>query len=199
MKKNYHHGNLKLAAVQIALEQIHQHGLSSLSLRGVAKQLGVSAPALYSHFSCKDELLDALATAGYQQLTELLLRSVDLQGYPRLEQLAIGYVSFACTAPNLFRLMFGAELALITASAARASAGADCFALIEQAVMRQTGQAAATTTTNPAVLTAWSLVHGVATLMLDGKVPCPAAADELQAFVAGLCRPLSLVLAGTSS
>jgi AcrR family transcriptional regulator len=62
--KNYHHGNLRAELLDTALQRLHEEGVEALSLRALARSVGVSQTAPYRHFSDKNDLLAALATRG---------------------------------------------------------------------------------------------------------------------------------------
>ena len=62
--KTYHHGNLKEALISAGLEILSEKGMEGLSLRNVAKQIGVSHAAPYNHFHDKQALLAAMSTVG---------------------------------------------------------------------------------------------------------------------------------------
>ena len=68
----YHHGNLKEALIAAGLEILSEQGVEGLSLRKVAKKVGVSHTAPYNHFSDKQALLAAISTAGHEQLYQTL-------------------------------------------------------------------------------------------------------------------------------
>lgn len=68
----YHHGNIKFEAVQLCYEQIQNFGFEKLSLRQVARDMGIAHRALYNHFSDKEALFDAVATAGFNQFADRL-------------------------------------------------------------------------------------------------------------------------------
>ncbi|MFC6746387.1 TetR/AcrR family transcriptional regulator [Methylobacterium persicinum] len=70
--KDYHHGDLRAALVLAALERLEAGGAAALSLRGIARDCGVSAMAPYRHFADKDALLDAVAGHGFQELARCL-------------------------------------------------------------------------------------------------------------------------------
>lgn len=107
---SYHHGDLRQEASLLALVTLREQGDTGISLRALAKQLSVSAPALYRHFSDRDSLLAELAVTGFEELRERLL-AVD-QRVPRRALIDIGlvYVGFAQDEPNLYRLMFGGRV-----------------------------------------------------------------------------------------
>lgn len=194
MKQSYHHGDLKQAALVKAAEILSLCGMSGLSLRVVAKELGVSAPALYSHFANKDSLLEALAVMGYQLLSEQLDACMALVHYPVLERLAIGYVGFALDNGHLFRLMFGRDLADLPVSDERAKAGAICFLPISNEVTRLIAESELQLNPEQTALTSWALVHGLAHLLLDEKIPCPSEQSARQECIATLCHPLYMTL-----
>ena len=194
MKITYHHGNLRQAVIDQAGVILAEEGLASLSLRGIAKAVGVSGAALYSHFQNKDALLEAMAVQGYLQLQQYLTESEWYSGFSLIEQLAIAYVSFALDHPHLFRLMFGRELAILPQSAEREQAAGLCFQPIYQEVSRMLRQSARQLQVEDAAISAWAIVHGLATLMMDGKVQCPVEPAARQQRIVSLCQPLILGL-----
>jgi AcrR family transcriptional regulator len=111
--KNYHHGNLRAELLDTALQQLHEVGVDTLSLRALARAVGVSQTAPYRHFADKNELLAALATRGYKDLLLALRAAGDTTGdcpRQRLIAFAHAYVDYAATHPDLFKLMFGPVL-----------------------------------------------------------------------------------------
>lgn len=106
--KRYHHGNLRNELLDTAETQLAE-GVEELSLRALARAVGVSQTAPYRHFSDKNELLVALATRGYEQLL-LKLKEAGQQANGPEQQLGVfahTYVNYAVQHPDLFRLMFG--------------------------------------------------------------------------------------------
>jgi AcrR family transcriptional regulator len=111
--KKYHHGNLRQAAVAAALGLVEDGGEAGLSLRGLARRLGVSSAALYRHFSDREALLVAVAGEAQRQLAELLEESVNWPVNPkngedatgRLETVIHHHLEFAGRRPELFHLI----------------------------------------------------------------------------------------------
>ena len=143
---SYHHGDLRAALLQTAGEVLEKEGLAALSLREVARRAGVSHNAPYRHFPDRDSLLAALAAEGFQQFGNALEKR------PRRE-MGEAYVEFALEHPQRFRLMFGGV-----------QRGSDqrAYEALKQS-FADLGEGA-----EWAAAAAWSLVHGLAHLLLDG-------------------------------
>jgi len=199
-RKTYHHGDLKRTLMTVALDAIRQHGVDSLTLRTLATRAGVSSGAPYHHFGGRDELLAALATEGFELLASRMLHAreaSDASPAVRLKSLGIAYVDFARTHIGHFKVMFRGELQG-AAGSALAIEGERAFGLLREAVeqRQQAGQAPAGDS-SPLVLYAWTTVHGLASLMIDGslkKIPLPT--DKLPAVVTELTERLFGALAG---
>jgi AcrR family transcriptional regulator len=106
--RRYHHGDLRRGLVAAAREILESAGPSALSLRAVARKAGVSPAAPYHHFSCKDQLCEALAESAWVQLNAALEAAADADACApadRLRTLGVAYVRFALENPALYRLM----------------------------------------------------------------------------------------------
>lgn len=109
-QRSYHHGNLRAELLEQAVEQLKHTPAEQLSLRAVARALGVSQTAPYRHFNDKEALLAAIATRGYRELLRLLASARDQGGDSAAQQLRLvarAYVDFAARQEQLFKLMFG--------------------------------------------------------------------------------------------
>lgn len=182
--KPYHHGHLKQALVDAAEALLVEQGLDKLSLRAVARRIGVSQAAPYAHFEDRRALLAAVATRGFECLTDCLHEAgrSGAADAPLTLRLARAYVAFALEHPMRFRLMFGAALAA-TGDAALQAARAASYVPIREAVARRAEDAGAGQWAGEASLAAWALVHGLATLILDGGQPWPHDAAARDALV----------------
>ncbi len=169
-KGAYHHGELREALVAAGLSILEEGGdPSALGLREAARRAGVSAMAPYRHFPDKEALLAAVATVGFERLRGVLERA-DRGGEGKEAREALyaqgeAYVAFACTQPGLFRLMFAARSgdarpqALCDASAAAYAVLSDRVAALVPPVVA-----------SEEALRSWALVHGIASLVVDGMV-----------------------------
>ncbi|MEP5232537.1 MAG: TetR/AcrR family transcriptional regulator [Alloalcanivorax sp.] len=183
----YHHGDLHQQAHQQALAVLRLEGDGAISLRAIAKQIGVSAPALYRHYTDRESLLAELAIGGFAALRQQLL-SVE-QHTPRAALIGIGlaYVAFAQSEPNLYRLMFGGRVLPKGAHPRLDQAGLGAFNVLQDTIAR--GQRAGYLKPAPLALmtaTAWSLVHGLSQLTIDGHLPNADAEPQLAEGITSL-------------
>lgn len=161
----------RLIAAAVA---VLEGGASDLSLRALAREVGVSAMAPYRHFADKAALLGAVAADGFERLREALLAADgQAEGRDALVAQGLAYLRFARDHPALFRLMFSGACAPPTPSDDNA------YGVLARRVASLTSDPAAT-------LACWALVHGLATLALDGQAPPDgqpsAAADPVAAL-----------------
>jgi AcrR family transcriptional regulator len=168
----YHHGDLRRALIAQALEVIERDGLAALSLRDLARQVGVSHAAPVHHFGDKAGLLTAIATQGFLTLAEEL-RGTYAQTCSFLE-VGVAYVRFAVRQRAYFEVMYRPELYNPNdphLEAARQHARTVLYGpLADRADV-------APSETRSAGLAAWALVHGLATLLLTGNLPIDASRD----------------------
>ncbi|HEX4141871.1 MAG TPA: TetR/AcrR family transcriptional regulator [Candidatus Methylacidiphilales bacterium] len=115
MKANprpYHHGNLREALLRAAEAGLEARGAGSLSLRELARELGVSHTSPRRHFADKQALIDALAVSGFERLGASLTEAAaaKTRGFEdRLTRLAVAFVDFALRHPALWVLMLDAK------------------------------------------------------------------------------------------
>src|ERR1700722_11777340 len=109
----YHHGNLRSALLHAAEAALESRGVQELSLRELSRELGVSHASPQRHFATKQDLIDALAIAGFERLSAAMAKATESRSQDigtRLTKAAFGYVGFATKHPALFALMFEAKL-----------------------------------------------------------------------------------------
>jgi len=180
-------GELRARLIDEAGRILETQGLEAITLRAVAAAAGVSHMAPYRHFADKDSLLAAVAERGFRAL------SADMQAAAgaerdmpaRLRAFGSAYLGFARRRPALYRLMFGPVLAGKPQSPAFAQAGGEAFAYCADAVaaiLRQRGDVSETEPQALAIAT-WSLVHGLAMLLIDGRLALPEGAHAQEALI----------------
>lgn len=193
-KREYHHGDLRNALLEAALATLETHGWHELSLRDVARQAGVSHTAPYRHFASKEALLTALAEVGYAELADTMEAAVrEAPGAPSAQLRGTGraYVSLALRRPALFRLMFSGATCSIPLGGTFLEVASRSFTLLVGIIAD--GQAAGQLRPGPpeqAALAAWSLVHGLAMLLLE---------RQLDVLGGGAVEPMTLVDATTTT
>lgn len=164
-KAPYHHGDLRSALIEAGLKALETTALADLSLRQLAREVGVSATAVYRHFPDKNALLSALANAGLEQLGRYQQTAADAGGTgDAFAATGRAYVRWALANPALFRLIF----------ACKDPIGETVFGQSLAARMLQQNAQEATDSPEEArrlVVQAWALVHGLAMLMLDRQLP----------------------------
>lgn len=111
-RERYHHGELRAALIDTAVELIAEHGVRSFSLAEASRRLGVAVSAPYAHFSDRDELLAAVAVHAYERFYAELATEIDRFEGPaeRVAAVARAYVRFAGTQRALFEVLVGAGL-----------------------------------------------------------------------------------------
>ena len=172
----YHHGDLRRALMEAALALVSDGGLPALSLREAARRAGVSVAAPYHHFASREALIAALAVEGFAGMRasmEAELAAADDEPVERLLASGRGYLRYALAHPASFQIMFGApRLCDVSQFPEVASASAPVGEILArgvEGVLALPGLSAV-----PAArlaLLAWSSVHGMAWLVLDGAAP----------------------------
>lgn len=159
-KSTYHHGNLREALLEAAEALLREEGPRGLKLRAITRRAGVSHTAANPHFGGLDGLISELTAIGFRRLRTSLITATSP---------GRGYVDFALNEPHLFTLMFRSNLpdfdhpalAEATEAAARelrraGDADPDRKPLEFDQAVRMTA--------------AWSLVHGLSSLIIDGQL-----------------------------
>ncbi len=201
----YHHGDLRRALIETALQLVTEEQDWTFSLREVARRAGVSHRAPYNHFPEKLDLLAAVAAVGFERLRDGLLRAVTGIDDPEARLVAIcrTYLRLGLENPARYRLMFGPALSN-AGSAARptvaTAAGAAARAVLEHVILQGARSGAFDVPPDDpkalalAALSVWSATHGLTMLAID-SIPRPdLSVDDmidalLSMVVAGLQHP----------
>ena len=172
-RHRYHHGNLRPALLQAAEAELEAQGIEGFSLRGVAKRAGVSHAAPAHHFEDSNGLLTALAAEGYRRFVaaqELRQKNAAADGLSQLVASGMGYIDFAMAHPALFRLMFSSDRP-DHGAADLSAAGAAAFERLIEDVRRLCGRDPHKDKTSMlGVMAAWAIAHGLADLMIAGRM-----------------------------
>ncbi|MEM9169091.1 MAG: TetR/AcrR family transcriptional regulator [Pseudomonadota bacterium] len=172
-KSAYHHGDLRRALLDAAEIELTESGVERFSLRGVAKRAGVSHGAPAHHFGDAGGLLTALAARGYARFIAAQdAREKAAADDPRAKLAAsgLGYLDFAAANPALFRLMFASDRPDKSDPVLSAAADAAFEKLVRhiEAVSGRTPHTDKSAMSD--VLAAWGVAHGLADLMIAGRL-----------------------------
>lgn len=186
--ERYHHGDLRAALLEEGLRRLEEGPAEALSLREIARNVGVSATAVYRHFPDKAALIAALCDVGGQRLadafSEAMARaSSKVAGF---EAMGRTYVRFALNNPSLFRLMLTQ-----TPPASHQRQPSDQrsgLGMLTEAIDGVVGADTPRSARDVIRMQAWALVHGLAMLMLDGQTPVD---DDLIDRVVATWKPAS--------
>ncbi len=191
----YHHGNLRQALLEAARVLIIEAGVEALTLREVARRAGVTTGAPYHHFADKATLVAALARQSLDELDRIAGAALEGIGEPREQLRALGlvYVLYAVDHPAEFRLMFRPDKGEPFESAEPEAE--PVFRILIRVV--DACRAAAGITDDgrdAAAIAAWSLVHGLAALLIDGPLaPLAADRERLHALIFEVTNRLDVV------
>ena len=191
-RDTYHHGDLKRALTDAALQLVQEKGPKGFTLREVARRAGVSAAAPYRHFADKAQLLAAAATQGFVQLHETLDATAAATTDLTEQVLAMGraYVRWAVTHPDYYQVMFGSELDK-TESPEVLTAGLRAFADLLDAIVR-CQNAKLLPAGDPLEIAGpiWSLLHGVSMLTIGSDLSHVGIREDPEALIDRSLRKL---------
>jgi AcrR family transcriptional regulator len=183
----YHHGNLKEALIQAALDLIAQKGPAGFTFAEAARSAGVSPAAPYRHFRDRDELLASIAQQGFELFEKQLSAAWD-DGRPdtfaAFSRVGKAYLAFAREHPAYYSAMFESGVP-VQDNPALLIASERAFAIIRAAAERLIALAPLNVPRPPAMMMAlhiWSLSHGIASLFGRGDATSrklPMSAEDL--------------------
>jgi AcrR family transcriptional regulator len=177
----YHHGNLREALLDRAEDTLRERGAQELSLRELAREVGVSHAAPRRHFADKQALLDALAEEGFDRLGNELRAAMDGAGgdfESRLDAFARAYVQFATRDAALLELMFAGKGSPDAAESLRTAADRAFEAPLALIAEGQASGMVVPGDTEHVARTAWASLHGLAAMVNAGLLD-PAELDDV--------------------
>ncbi len=181
----YHHGNLRRALLDEALATIRAEGVEGLTLREIGARLGVSRTALYRHFADKRALLEEVATEGFRTLREQLVAAWEEGGRGRaaFDAMGVAYIRFAVANPSHYRVMFGGFVDGEARQPDLTTEGEGAFQALVDALtaLQRDGLVHGDDIVTMASFV-WAVVHGVATLGIDGELRKSVGIEELTRY-----------------
>jgi AcrR family transcriptional regulator len=202
-ERGYHHGDLRRALVDAGFRLARAGGPSAVLLRAVSREAGVSHNAAYRHFANQEDLVAAVAERCMTQLSRLMIERMERvtvrdraeRAWERLGAIGRAYVDFARGEPGWFRTAFsgaqGHPVAPSPDSRAKPSVPTDGvpgpFALLSERLDELLDVGAIDPDVRDgAEYAAWSSVHGIASLLLDGPLRAVPDAEAERAIGAAL-------------
>jgi AcrR family transcriptional regulator len=190
-RKPYHHGALHSALVEASIALAREGGPDRVILREAARVAGVSHSAAYRHFTDREALLAEVSQHARSALAAEMRRRVDRATDPleRLQAVGTAYIDFALSEPGLFRAAFTSHPATSQDNQhderSRPDAGSDGgdgaepYEILRDVLDEAVAAGLLDANRRPgAEIAAWSAVHGLASLLLDGPLPTTGAALE---------------------
>jgi AcrR family transcriptional regulator len=185
-RRGYHHGNLREALVEAALELIAEKGPAGFTIAEAARLAGVSPAAPYRHFRDAEALLAEVALRGFERFAAVLAAAWN-NGVPdpmrAFEAIGRAYLAFARDEPAYYAAMFEARIALDNHPGLLA-AGDRAFAILREAAERLTATLPRDRRP-PSLMMAlhvWALSHGIASLFVradPSRRKLPMSPEEL--------------------
>ena len=171
---SYHHGDLRNSLVSVGIDMLNDKGVAGISLREIARSIGVGHNAPYRHFRNKQELLEAIAEDGFRRLkarnTRLELEFAnDPEG--QLFESAMHMIGVAAEQPNLFQLMFGGHLQAQTSGASLKQAADEAMQSLVGIIRNgQLKQVFIQGDPMTLALSTMSMIQGLAIMVSSGKL-----------------------------
>jgi AcrR family transcriptional regulator len=187
----YHHGDLPAALLARAEQTLREKGSGALSLRELAREIGVSPAAPSRHFKSKQALLDALALTGFDRLAEAIAASQEDAGEAfadRIDAAARAYVGFAVANAALLDLMFSVKHSPEASEAVGATAHRWSEQLLELIGYGQRRGEVREGQLERIALPVFAALHGYAGLEASGLLPTEVTEHGLDDLIASILR-----------
>ena len=191
-ENTYHHGDLRDALIKAALREAEQGGAEAISIKALAKQLGVSQPAPYRHFADRDALLTAVTAEAFRQLSATFRTAMAKPSkQSKLSRFAQLTLDFGLRRNGIYRLMFASRtMACAPKGSELHSAAMETFELLVEALevpavglLRERG-----------ALKVWASLHGVVMLAEQGLLTGQVAHVSVEELVEDIVAETKLAL-----
>lgn len=196
LKTSYHHGELRQALIDAARLLMNERQGNDFSLSDACRRAGVSTAAPYRHFADKTEIITEVVVQGFVDMTNRFRAQTEPHPRGARERImAVGqvYLSFAIAEPALFRMMFSQQSSP-TGNDRVTVHGKACFEYVLREVTDYCAFHAVVGNAQMIALQLWTLVHGAASLTIDGDYAKVAPEIDLQDMMASGAERLLFLL-----
>ncbi len=190
-KRNYHHGNLAASLLDAVDELATQFGLEAVTLRGCAKLVGVSPSSAFRHYADKRALITAFAARALNDLSDLMLVAAErarLEGADPFLAVSLAYIEFALDKPAFFRAMWYEE-GIYSSDPVYLEATEKLRDHLRGGFANTLADDDEDSFSSQELL-AWSSVHGLASLMIDGPVARQRDKSEKMKLAADMLKSM---------
>lgn len=196
VKTSYHHGELRQALIDAARLLINERQGNDFSLSDACRRAGVSTAAPYRHFADKTEIISQVVAQGFVDMTTRFKTAA--KEFPQGAQdriIAVGqvYLTFAIAEPALFRMMFSQKPSL-SGDDIVTTKGKACFAYVLNEVIDYCAFHHVHGNAPMIALQLWTLVHGAASLTIDGDYAKVAPQVDTREMIASGAERLLFLL-----
>lgn len=191
-QNTYHHGDLRDALVQAALHEAELGGPEAISIKALARELGVSQPAPYRHFADRDALLQAATAEAFRQFNAILRAAIDKPSKrSKLSRFAQAALEFGLKRNGIYRLMFASRTMACAPDKSELHVAAretlnlliDSFELPAVGLLRERH-----------ALQVWATLHGVIMLAEQGLLTGQVAGTTREALVEDIVAQTRMAL-----
>ena len=185
-KAHYHHGELREALIRATRQLVEERGAENFTLADACRVAGVTTAAPYRHFKGRQEILEEIASRGFDELRAKSMTAVAAKGEGTLEAIiAMGhaYVGFAVEQTAVFRLMFGQQPSLKKAEHVL-DTGHACFGHVIEQVALYCKRSKVRGDAQEIALRLWTFVHGAASLLIDQDYEAVAPQIDVDRLIA---------------
>ncbi len=196
MKTSYHHGELRQALIAAARLLMNERQGNDFSLSDACRRAGVSTAAPYRHFADKTEIITEVVVQGFVDMTNRFRAATEPHAPGSRERIvAVGsvYLSFAIGEPALFRMMFSQQSSPSENDRVTIY-GKATFEYVLQEVIDYCAFHGVIGNAQMIAVQLWTLVHGAASLTIDGDYAKVAPLIDTQEMMASGAERLLFLL-----
>lgn len=196
LKTSYHHGELRQALISAARVLMNERQGNDFSLSDACRRAGVSTAAPYRHFADKSEIINEVVAQGFVDMKDRFRAATEPHAPGARERIiAVGqvYLSFAIAEPALFRMMFS-QTPSLSEDDLVITHGKACFAYVLQEVVDYCAFHGVIGNAQMIAVQLWTLVHGAASLTIDGDYAKVAPQIDTQEMIASGAERLLFLL-----